>query len=99
MVPGDVVPLVPLVPLFSGNKASASDGDRTNPRARWRTLGADHTGGLCGRFGPAVAGALLTACHRWEDAFTDEESADAVANFNVTADSHLRRIEDVDSNR
>lgn len=98
-VPGEVVPVVLLVPLFSSNEVSAGEGDRADPRARWRSLPADHPGGLCGRFGPATAGALLTACHRWEEALTDDEAAEALGAFNAAADHHLRRIQDADTPR
>lgn len=71
----------------------------TDPRARWRSLPADHPGGLCGLYGPAAAGALLTACHRWEEAFTDDEAAEALAAFNALADHHQRRLQDADPPR
>ena len=82
--------------------AEAAERDaelRADPRARWRSLPADHPGGLCGRFGPAAAGALLTACHRWENAWTDDEAAEALAAWNELADHHLRRIQDADTPR
>lgn len=58
---------------------------RADPRARWRALGDDHPA----KFGWAVAGALLPAVHAWENAWTDDEAADALAAFNDLADRAL----------
>lgn len=38
------------------------------PREWWHSLGEDHPGGLCGRFGARNAGAILLACQAYEKA-------------------------------
>lgn len=38
------------------------------PRETWHELGAEHPGGLCGRFGARRAGEMLLACQAYERA-------------------------------
>lgn len=62
---------------------------RANPRARWRSLPADHPDGQGGVYGQAAAGDLWNAVHTWENAWTDDAAAEALAAFNTLADRAL----------